>query len=171
MPSRSLLLLDADTIIHMHEMALWGGVISQNKVAIASTVIHTEVFHYKTPDGNKVPINLELEVQDRKITELSAEISEIQAIDKKFCKPSDPALDPGELEGIAILNKMRDADIEFCTCDGAAIKALAMLRLDDKAISYEEVINRSGIRSARILPEHSSLRFKALVTEARYSLL
>lgn len=163
------LLLDADIIIDLHQLGLWDWFINQNKIYVASIVIE-EVIYYENRERQRIYIDLKAQCAVGKITEVSARSKLIGDTIYKLRKHSlAPELDPGELESITVLYKRKKEGILFCTADGSAIRALAMLNLLRKAISLEEALDKSGLnmKNLAIKPKHSMLRFSKLVDKAR----
>lgn len=165
------LLLDANVIIDLHTLGFWNGFVTQNKVSIASTVFRVEALYYYDKSGNKTSIDIMAQVQNGSITELSADVKDQAGIIAKFNKQYDPELDAGELESIAIIVNSKDKDLKFCTCDGAAIRAVSMLQLDDRAVSLEAAIKQSGMKVKDVEYEHSEKRFKKILTEGKLNLV
>jgi hypothetical protein len=54
------------------------------------------------------------------------------------------ALDPGELEALALLHSRQFPDFHFCTGDQAAIKAMSVLGLSSQALSFEKLLVSAG---------------------------
>jgi hypothetical protein len=64
------------------------------------------------------------------------------------------AMHDGEKEGITILKAEADSGMVFCTGDMIAIESLGMLGLSDLCVSFEEVLQMSGLLKSvpRLLP-------------------
>lgn len=162
----SLLLLDADIIIHLLENNYWIAVISKYKVYVASTVLR-EVEYYNDKNSKKVFVDLLKYVKDGEIIEVEASPAEQKALLLELRKDGLDGLDPGELECIAILFINKIDGIKFCVKDRLAIKALVALELREEIVSLEEVLRSSGvIRSKeKVDYEFSKKKFKDLVTQ------
>lgn len=58
----------------------------------------------------------------------------------------------------------KQEDLLLCTCDHAAIKALALLDLSLQGISFESLLKKSGINE-RLEYKHTEKRFKNILSE------
>ena len=166
------LLLDADVIIDLHEFGFWDGFVSQNEISVASTVIYAEALHYFDNSHNKIYIDLDSQLRDRRIKELSATPEDQKEIYDKFDEIYAPSFNPGERESITIISNAKDENLKFCTSDGPAIIILSMLQLEHRGISFENALKHSGIRTKNILqPKHLEKRFRKLVTEGKQNII
>ncbi|MGB2907084.1 MAG: hypothetical protein WBB73_08280, partial [Candidatus Aminicenantaceae bacterium] len=87
---------------------------------------------------------------------------EIQDFKQKFERFIQEELDLGETEALKILSD-RD-DCLFCTCDKAAIKAIAILGKREQGISFENLVTSSGI-TKKLEKKHMETKFKHLLDE------
>ena len=55
-------------------------------------------------------------------------------------------LHSGEREALALLHAGKAKDTHFCTADAAPIQAIAMLRLSEQGISFENLLISVGIQ-------------------------
>ncbi|TET81221.1 hypothetical protein E3J38_04275 [candidate division TA06 bacterium] len=78
-----------------------------------------------------------------------AEIAELLA---NFDSVFQQTIDSGEAEALACLIARPDEDLGFCTADGPAIKALAMIGMASRGLSFEAALKVSGL--SRLLPRH-----------------
>ncbi len=166
---KSLLLLDADIIIHLFEFGFWNAVVSHYEVYVVSTVIR-EVIHYY-PNGDysnekKIPVDLSDYVVKSKITEVEATVQEQSEI---LLRLNPVGLDAGELECIAVMANDKVLDAKFCVKDTLAIKALVFLGLREKSISLEEALRGCGVlrKSDKIHFEFSKRKFDDIITQER----
>jgi hypothetical protein len=136
------LLLDADVIIHLFEIGLWGAFINRFDISVSSTVVN-EVTHYHDKNGVQVPINL----RDEEITilSLSAEKS-YGTVYSIIDRNSGPDLHMGEIESISLLMEEENEKLVLCTGDGGAIIALCLLGLKERTISLEEALKQGGMK-------------------------
>lgn len=63
---------------------------------------------------------------------------------------------------MVLLQKQKD--LLLCTCDYAAIKALALLDLIDRGISFENLLKKSGI-TKKLEYKHTEKRYKKCLSE------
>ena len=159
----SLLLLDADIIIHLFEQGYWNAVISRYKVYVASIVLR-EVKYYCDAQGKKITIDLFDYVNRGQIKEVEATPEEQAILLDRLREDNLDSLDAGELECIAILFIDRIPDIQFCVKDTLAIRALVALDLHEKALSLEEILRNAGVlrRKDRIAREFSKKKLSDL---------
>lgn len=170
---KSLLLLDADIIIHLFEFGFWDAVISHYEVYVVSTVIKTEVIHYY-PNGDyrnekKIPVDLSDYVAKSKISEVEATVQEQSDILLRLNPVGLDGLDPGELECIAVMANDKVLDAKFCVKDTLAIKALVFLGIREKSMSLEEALRGCGVlrKSDKIPFEFSKKKFEDIIIQER----
>ncbi len=157
-----LLLLDADVIIDLHRLAIWGQITKDHKVHIPSIVLHKEVYYYEDNNGIRHYIDLEKEIEVT-INELSCTAEELLSFKNEFDRVFQEELHDGEKEALILLQKKDD--LVLCTCDHAAIKALALLDLSDQAISFESMLKKAGINK-KLEFKHTEKRFKKILSES-----
>jgi len=151
------LLLDADAIIGLHSFNLWNQISKQHRICIPP-VIAEQAFFYEDKNGNRYPIDLSAHINQ----ELSCNAEELLTFIEQFDSIFKGELHDGDKELLLLLQK--DEELILCTCDGAIIKALALLALSDKGISVEKLLKRSGIN--KNLPhKYSEKRFRTLLKE------
>lgn len=139
--SLKLLLLDADIIIDLLGFDLFDSLLNANEVYVCSTVVD-EIKTYKD-QGIMTNINFRQRYIDtEKVTELSASISEEEEMLKQLPDLFRESIDLGEIESLSILINRSDLNFKFCSCDAKAIRALSHLRVSEKGISLEEVLNK-----------------------------
>ena len=156
-----IVLLDADVIIDLHRLNLWERIVERNEVLIPSSVLRLEVYYFKDESGAKHSIDLIQEVGTT-IIEVTVSVDEIQDFKQKFERFIQEELDLGETEALKILSD-RD-DCLFCTCDKAAIKAIAILGKREQGISFENLVTSSGI-TKKLEKKHMETKFKQLLDE------
>lgn len=155
-----LLLLDADVIIDLHKLGLWKQITKSHKASIPSIVLHKEVYYYEDENGRH-HIDLENEAGVT-FSELSCSAQELLIFKEKFDRIFQEELHNGEKEALALLQKQED--LLLCTCDYAAIKALALLDLAEQGISFESLLKKSGMNK-KLEYKHTEKRFKKYLTE------
>jgi hypothetical protein len=67
-------------------------------------------------------------------------------------------IDPGETESIAFVIQSQE-DIDFCTCDDAAIKLLSYMNLEKNAVSVEATLKRAG-HTRKLFPRQLEKKFR-----------
>lgn len=156
-----LLLLDADVIIDLHRLGIWKHIIKNHKVHIPSIVLHKEVYYYEDDSGTRHYIDLQKELGVT-INELSCSAEELLSFNAQFDRVFQEELHDGEKEALVLLQKQEE--LLLCTCDCAAIKALALLDLSDQGISFENLLKKSGINK-KLEYKHTEKRFKKCLNE------
>lgn len=104
-----------------------------------------EVKFFKSRGGGaKVNIDLAADLQANRIERLDADPGDFTALYQKFNQVFVGGIDAGEKEALSLLNSGRFPEYKFCTADGAAIKALSVMALQDQGVSLEELLTQSG---------------------------
>ncbi|MDI6890258.1 MAG: hypothetical protein QMC83_04875 [Thermodesulfovibrionales bacterium] len=156
-----LLFLDADVIIDLHRLSVWEHIIKNHKVHIPSIILHKETYYYEDKRGIRHPIDLEKEIGVT-IYELSCSAEELLSFKEQFDRVFQEELHDGEKEALVLLQKQEDRLL--CTCDHAAIKALALLDLTEQGISFENLLKKTGINK-KLEFKHTEKRFKRCLSE------
>lgn len=138
-------LLDANIVIEAHALEIWTDLKEKYDLVIPSIVVIDEVRYFRSSKRVSKPIRLGEEVTTGEIFQLTATVEEYAEINRVFASWFIQALDPGETEALALLRANRAPDACFCTSDGPAIKALAMLGLSDLGISMEILMKKIGL--------------------------
>lgn len=156
-----LLLLDADVIIDLHKFGLWNQIAKNHKVNIPSIILRREVYFFESTDGNRYSIDL---IKEAGITfnELSCSAEELFEFKDKFDRVFQEEIHDGEKEALILLKKQEE--FLLCTCDHAAINALALLDLSDQGISFESLLKKSGMNK-KLEYKHTEKRFKKILSE------
>jgi hypothetical protein len=141
---RKLIILDANVIIHSHELGIWTHLINQFDVCIVGIVIDDEAKYFQSQTGIKSDINLKKSETEGKIKRLDPELSHTQKILKEYKEVFVKGLDPGERDAITILNSDGFDEHLFCSGDKAAIKAAAVINKTFNVISLEKLLKDSG---------------------------
>ena len=152
-----LWLLDADVIIDLLSLSLFDKLIKNHKVFAGSTVIG-EVKSFKRSNERQSVDLRQKYIENGLIKELSASAEEIKKVLSKLPKNNRDAIHTGELESLAIL--VREDNLNFCSCDAAAIKTLPFLGLSDRGISVEKLLKLSGITPSSLKDRHTEEYFK-----------
>jgi hypothetical protein len=155
---RKLLLLDADVIIDLHTLGLFGRIKKAYDICLTREVFE-EAKYYKK-DGTKIEIDL----KDVAIID-NVDLEILRWVQRK-AKKAMLGIDPGESTSIAYLSQT-DEEITFCTCDQAAIKLMSYIELEQKTISLEEALRSAGYHGKKLYPRHLAKTFKAAVKEGK----
>jgi hypothetical protein len=142
-----LCLLDANIIIHLHELGLWDMMTTRFEVYVASTV-RAEALFWTDETGVERPITLAA----GKFIEVSASTSESAKLKRQF-----PALqiDAGELESLAwLLSGAADEECQVCSIDAVVFKVLGALGENSRGSSLEELLVTVGDRR-RLRPQYT----------------
>jgi hypothetical protein len=144
-----LLLLDANVVIELHRLKIWGGIVDHCEIVLARTVV-TESRHAEI-DGRQVQIDLRPDIESVRITVVDVELARIRAFRGRFTETFLERLDPGELESLAYLVEV-DKECLMSSADKIVWRTLGALRQGERGISLEEILNRVGL--GRALEEH-----------------
>lgn len=155
---RKLLLLDADVVIDLHTLGLFGKISKTYDVCLTLSVFE-EARYYKK-DGAKIDIDL----KDVTIID-NVDLESLKKVQRE-AKEARLGIDPGESTSIAYLIKT-EGEITFCTCDRAAIKLISYLELEQKSISLEKALRNTGYHEKKLYPRHLEKTFKAAVKEGK----
>lgn len=140
-------LLDADVIIEAHKLGIWQQLTKRLQLVVPSIVIHDEaLFFSQTSRGPRENIRLQTLVEEGKIIELSATYAELVSIYTIFDRVFIETLHPGETEALALLKAKKVGAASFCTGDGHAIQALAMIGMSECGISMETLLVSIGLK-------------------------
>jgi hypothetical protein len=140
-------LLDANIIIESHKVGVWEKLIDRVEIVVSSIVAHKESLFYSEVEGKiPEPINLNRLIQDGKIKETSATPEEMADFLNYFDKVFVFGLDEGEIESLSLIKSGKVKDTLFCSSDGPAIQALAMIGHSDAGISMETLLKETGLQ-------------------------
>ncbi|MBL7543940.1 MAG: hypothetical protein JNL11_08995 [Bdellovibrionaceae bacterium] len=141
---RKLIILDANVIIHAHELGIWNHLVYQYDVCIVGIVIDDEAKYFQSQTGIKTDIDLKKNELDGKIHRLDPDLSHTQKILKEYKEIFVKGLDPGERDAITLLNSGSFDEHLFCSGDKSAIKAAAVIDKTFNVISLEKLLRESG---------------------------
>lgn len=157
---RKLLLLDADIVLDLHSLDLFGKISKTYDICLTRTVLEEAKYYKKS--GAKIKIDL----KDAAITIIDDIDLEIIKGVYRQAKEARLGIDPGESTSIAYLIQAED-DITFCTCDQAAIKLISYMDLDNKAISLEKALRSTGYRVKDLYPRHLEKTYNSAIREGK----
>jgi len=155
---RKLLLLDADVIIDLHTLGLFGKI--KKAYAICLTRVVFEEARYYKKGGKKIDIN----IKNATIID-DVDLKSLRKVQRE-AKEARLGIDPGESMSIAYLIQTEE-EIIFCTCDKAAIKLISYMELEQQSISMEKVLRNAGYHEKNLYPRHLEKTFKAVVNEGK----
>lgn len=164
-------LLDTDTVVELHRLGLWNSIVRHyGKVFLAETV-YGEIRYYPSPRNPREPIKLKPLVKKGIVKKLKGEIITLKKIEEfldKFDVTEKPELHPGELECLAII--VDTENLRFCTLEKAAIRALSMMGLEGRGISFEELISNCRIK-AKLQSRYTRKYFDRWVVDGKFPLV
>jgi hypothetical protein len=151
-------LLDAMIIIEAHGVDVWDRLLEEVNVLVPATVINNEAFYFDSKKTNRRgAIRLRQSVELGKISEVNATIEDLQSLHEILSFSTLQGLHEGELEALAALHGGTAKGALFCTAEGAAIRALALLGHSESGISFEILLREVGLQKA--LEDHYSDKF------------
>ncbi len=158
-------LLDAGPVFELHRQGLWGAVVDQVEIVLPSIVAGREVRYWDAGNGETVEIDLQPEINRRRILVEEVSPAEMAGTLSRFDPSVSGSVDPGELEALTLIASWHwGAPPHFCTADRMAVVALCALGHSELALSLEEFLRRLGIR--RNLPRrYTSEAMKSWVAE------
>ena len=134
-------------VIEAHALEIWDSLIDKIDVIIPSTVVQDEAFYFDTKKiGKRGPILISQSIRSGKIVEMIATVTELRRLQDILDYAILQGLHPGEREALAIINGDRTQGTLFCTADGAAIRALALLGHRESGISLEALLTKVGLQ-------------------------
>lgn len=155
---RKLLLLDADVVIDLHVLGLFGKINKAYDICLTRNVFE-EAGYYKK-DGAKIDID----IKDVTIIE-NVDLESLRKVQRE-AKEARLGIDPGESTSIAYLIQTEE-EITFCSCDQAAIKLISYMEIEQKSISLENALRTTGYHGKRLYPRHLENTFRAAVKEGK----
>jgi len=137
------LILDANVIIHLFKIDLWEKVIESYDVLVAGTV-RQETKFYEDLQKKLHTCDLEPYSEKNLIAIFELEPSDLKIFRNKFDPSYLERLDAGEAESLAYLLIKENKDIYICSSDAIVFRILGALRISEKGISLEEVLQQIG---------------------------
>ena len=141
------ILADANIIIELHNLGIWNQFTRQCQVATTAYIIKQEAIYFKSVHGH-TGIDLSKYLAEGSVIELSADAMDLAAIYDKFESTFLETIDYGEIEAIALINANKTGDALFCSGDGLAYQALAMIGKASLGISLERVFEKAGFKGS-----------------------
>ena len=155
---RKSLLLDADVVIDLHALGLFGKITKAYNICLTRAVL--DEARYFKKEGAKIDID----VKDITIIE-DVDLETLQKVQRE-AKEARLAIDPGESVSIAHLLHAEEA-VAFCSCDQAAIKLISYMHLERKSISLETALRNAGYHEKTLYSRHLQRTFKACIKEGK----
>ena len=155
---RKLLLLDADVIIDLHTLGLFGKIRKAYDICLTRAVFEEAIYYKK--GGKKIDIN----IKNATIID-DVDLESLRKV-QRVAKEARLGIDPGESTSIAYLIQT-DEQITFCSCDKAAIKLISYMELEQQSISLEKVLRNAGYHEKDLYPRHLEKTFKVAVKEGK----
>lgn len=157
-PSKSpLVILDAGIIIEAFRSNSWVALLSRYSVVVSRTVM-AEVMYYKTPVGQKIPIDLGPFEAAGTITVIDVAAGDLATFLAGFDPMYVERLHDGELESLCYLLQKADPSAQICSADSIVYKVLGKLRASHRGVSLEEML--AAISVSRRLEEKYSKGFR-----------
>jgi len=157
-----LLLLDANVVIELCELGLWGLVLEKCEVLLARTVLEVEAQFYEDEDGEKVYLDLEEDVKQNRLQVVDVPLKQITAFMALFKPLYVGALDPGEKESLTYLVNAKDKHY-ICSADKIVFRVLGALDREDQGISLAFLLKQLG--ETRKLAHEFSEEYRELWTK------
>jgi hypothetical protein len=165
--SKQRILVDANVIIDFHHHSIWNQATQNCHVAV-TPIIRREAKFYRDDKGQKISIDLDLEISSKKIEEIPVSIQVFSRLHTTLNRTFLAGIDQGEREAIAFLNASPRERYLFCTADLLAIKCLGVLGLRNQGISVEGLLTMLKIKAnlpPRYLQSHSKKVFERMLNE------
>ncbi len=155
---KRLLLLDADVIIDLHTLGLFGKISKAYNICLTRDVFE-EARYYKK-DGTKIDIDIKNVVIIKNV-----DLESLRKVQREV-KEARLGIDPGESTSIAYINQTEER-MTFCSCDKAAIKLISYMELEQKTISLEKALRDIGYHKRNLYPRHYEKTFKICIKEGK----
>lgn len=139
----SFLLLDANIIIELWRLGLWGRLVELCDIHVGKTVVGEADF-FLDAHGNRVDIDLSGDISSQKIQVFQVEFHDLDEFRRRYDPSYLAKLDPGETEALVRLLGL-PSDFRLCSADGIVFKVLANIQRGEQGISLEEVLERVGL--------------------------
>ena len=155
---RKLLLLDADVIIDLHALGLFGKISKAYDICLTRSVVE-EARYYK-----KGRAKIDIDIKNVATIE-NVDFETLRKVQRE-AKEARLGIDPGESTSIAYLIQTEEK-ITFCSSDQAAIRLISYMELERKSISLEKALRNAGYHEKRLYARHFEKTFKAYVKEGK----
>lgn len=146
MSKLKLLILDANVVIHLHEIALWQAVVARCEVYLSRIVAEDEVRFARGKEEIEY-IDLSADINQGRVQVFDVAVSAVKAFQAQFDPVHLGDLDPGEVESLAYLTVAKDMYL-ISSGDAILFRILGNLQREDQGISLEELLQRIGTSRA-----------------------
>lgn len=160
-------LLDAGPVIGLHELGLWRELLERAQVIVPAVVADKEVMFWDDGGGVGCPIDLRGDEAAGRLQICCADAVAVASVLDHFDPVMRERIDPGEAEAIALLQCWEGERPEFCTADGAAVRAACLLGLADRIVSLEAILRRVGLGPPWLAPKYCEKKVRQWVAEGR----
>ena len=167
-----LVLLDANVIIELHKLGIWSQILVQCQVFTTTFIVNDESKFYSA-GSNRISIDLQGCVDNGSLTIIDASLEDLEMFKEIFSDDFFDSMHDGEKEVLALIATDKHEQCKFCTADGPAIKALAMMNKKQFGISLEGLLKQNGfIKHVEKTPLWCRERWYSLrITEGIYNFL
>jgi hypothetical protein len=155
---RKLLLLDADVVIDLHALGLFGKIRKAYDICLTRNVFEEARYYKKSVAKIGIDIKAVTIIDDVNLESLRKV--------KREAKEAKLGIDSGESTSIAYLCQTKE-EITFCSCDQAAIKLISFMELEQKSISIEKALRSAGYHGKKLYQRHLEKTFKAAINEGK----
>ncbi len=136
------LLLDTGPIIELFKLGLWEEFIARCDVTICRTV--AEEAKWASGESEDICIDLEAQVQDKRIRIEDVPLPCIKVFHDKFDLSYKTLLHDGEKETLAFLHNSSE-EWFICTADGGVFRTLGLMGRSTQGVSLERVLADMGL--------------------------
>lgn len=161
-PRLKLLILDANVVIHLHELGLWQKVVEQCDIHLSRIVAETEVRYTKgdqAKDEYDEDIDISPDISAGRVQVFDVSVSEVGSFRSQFDPLYLGDLDDGEAESLTYMMIQR-FDFNISSGDAIVYKVLGNLNLAEQGISLEEILQKIGLGRSVPWPYQKAFREK-----------
>ena len=161
MSKLNLLILDANVVIHLHELGIWQKLIAVCTVHVPRTIVEESNFY--EVDGERNYIDLNEDINGGRIKVFDVSLQDVRAFLDRFDGIYAAGIHAGEAEALAHLCKSSE---QFMISSGDAMvyRVLGRLGRGDQGISLEEILQKVGLQQKQ-LPNSCSKTFREKLTQ------
>jgi hypothetical protein len=140
-----LVILDANIVIELHRLGIWGRVVELCDIYLARTVL-VEADYYVV-EGVQHAIDLGSSIRNDDLRVFDVDLKDLRAFRGRFDTDYSERLDPGELESLVFLLESDEcpSGCRVCSADKIVYRVLGNLRCSERAISLQEILNSVGM--------------------------
>ena len=157
-----LLLVDANIVIKLHELGIWGEFIQRCSVTLTGTVAYHEVKRWADEQKIEHRINLQDDIVSGRICCEEVSLAEVAEFHRQFDPSYLDRLDPGESEILAMIWRSEKEWLAVSS-DGIVFKVLGRLGRGQQGISLEEILQKIGL--GRRLDGQYTKEFRGRLTQ------